>query len=66
MGNITEICQATGVVAAFCTKNAILPRKLDVSMLQARLCEMSVKLQKERNDSFGETRYQYMEQKITY
>uniref|UniRef100_S0DG78 FAD-dependent oxidoreductase n=1 Tax=termite gut metagenome TaxID=433724 RepID=S0DG78_9ZZZZ len=44
MGNMMEIGQAAGTASALCAKNNILPRNIDVSLIQKRLREMNVNL----------------------
>ena len=44
MGNMMGIGQAAGVAAALCAKENILPRNIDVGLIQQRLREMKVAL----------------------
>jgi len=44
MGNMMEVGQAAGTAAALCSAGEVTPRELDVSLLQARLRGMGVRL----------------------
>jgi hypothetical protein len=44
MGNMMELGQAAGVAASLCSRENVIPRQLNIKILQATLREMGVRI----------------------